>query len=66
LLPNIQDEILKVTDGITLATGPAAYIKYETYRGLLILNELLYVIPLLTVLKIQTEENPNRALENIV
>jgi hypothetical protein len=52
LLPNIQDAIVKVTEGITLATGPAAYIKYKTYRGLLILTDLLYVIPLLTVLKI--------------
>jgi hypothetical protein len=42
----------------TLAQGPAGYIQYATNRGLLIVTDLLYVIPLLTVMRIQTEETP--------
>jgi len=52
LRPKIQNVFLKVTDDITLAQGPAD----ATNRGLLILTNLLYVIPLLTVMRFQTEE----------
>ena len=58
LHPNIQDAFPKVADDITLAQRPAGYIQCTTNHGLLSLADLLHAIPLLTVMRIQTEETP--------
>jgi hypothetical protein len=54
--PTIRDGIQQVTDGISPSTGPVRYTKHQTNRGLLILNDLLYAVPLSTVVNIRTGE----------